>query len=89
MTLYLSWKVWLKLPVELQHQREHDDEGDDGLEEPDQAEADKAPHGCDVRDRARQQLTRLPVVVERDLQVLQVRVEVVAQVRLHAQRSDA
>ena len=44
---------------------------------------------ADVGDRARQQLPRLPVVVERDLQALEVRVEVVAQVGLHAERRDA
>ena len=31
----------------------------------------------------------MPVVVERDLQILQVRIEVVAKVSLHAQRGDA
>src|SRR6266851_361866 len=78
-----------ELPVELRHQHEHDGERDDGLQEPDQPEAHEAAHRPDVGDGARQQLTRLPVVVEGDLQALQVRVEVVAQVGLHPQRGAA
>ena len=78
-----------QLPVQAEHQDEDDGEGHDRLQEPDQAEAHEAAHGGDVGDGSRQQLARLPVVVEGDLQVLQVRVEVVAQVGLHAQRRDA
>jgi hypothetical protein len=73
-----------ELPVELRHQREDDDECDDGLHEPHEAEGDEPPHGADVGDRPREQLARLPVVVEGDLQALEVRVEIVPQVGLHA-----
>ncbi len=78
-----------QLPVELRHQREDDDEGDDRLHEPHEAEGDKAAHGGDVGDRAREQLAGLPVVVERDLQALEVGVEVVPEVGLHAVGHDA
>jgi hypothetical protein len=53
-----------QLGVELRHQHEHDRKRHDRLQEPDQPEAHKPAHGCDVRDRPRQQLARLPVVVK-------------------------
>src|SRR5450759_296438 len=77
------------LPVELHHQYENDRERHDRLQEPDQPEAHEAADRGDIGDRARQQLPRLPGVVEGNLQRLQVRVEVVAQVGLHAQRDGA
>ena len=76
-------------PVEAPHEDEDDCKGDDRLQEPDQPEADEAANRRNVGDCAREQLPRLPVVVKRDLQVLQVGVEVVAEVGLHPERRDA
>ena len=52
----------------------HDDQ-----HEEDRAEADEAAHDREVGHRARQQLARLPAVVEADVEALELRVEVVAQ----------
>ena len=55
------------------------DDLDDDQHEEDRAEADEAPDDRQVGRGARQQLARLPAVVEADVEALQVRVEVVAQ----------
>src|SRR5581483_3180229 len=81
--------VELVAEVDDRQHADDDREGDDRLHEPDEPEAHEPAHRRNVGDCARQQLARLPVVVERHLQALEVRVEVVAQVGLHAQRRDA
>ena len=78
-----------ELPVQLNHQDQHDDERHHRLQEPHQAKPHEPAHGADIGDGAGEKLPGVPVVVEGDLQILQMRVEIVAQVGLHAIGRDA
>ena len=78
-----------ELPVQLNHQDQHDDERHHRLQEPHQAKSHEPAHGADIGDGAGEKLPGVPVVVEGDLQILQMRVEIVAQVGLHAIGRDA
>jgi hypothetical protein len=68
-----------------------EDRGDlhDDQDEEDRAEADEASDDREVGLGARQQLARLPLVVEPDVEALELRVEVVAQVGLEVDRDPA
>ena len=65
----------------VEHHQHREDRGhlERDQDEEDGAEADEAPDDREVARRARQQLTRVPPVVEADVEALEVRVEVVAQ----------
>ena len=77
-----------KRRVDAHHEEERDDEGGPELDQEDEPERDEATDRVDVADRARQQLAGLPLVVEADVQRLQVRVEIVADVPLHPKTAD-
>ena len=71
------------------HVEEHEDAEDAGdlhedQHEEDGAEADEAPHHAEVGHRTRQELARLPAVVEAHVEPLELGVEVVAEARLEA-----
>ena len=72
--------------VEVEEQREDRDHLDDDDDEEDRAERREAADQRDVGARAREQLARLPAVVEADLEPLEVLVEVVAQLGLDVGR---
>ena len=72
--------------IQVHEQREDREHLDDHDHEEDGAERGEASDQRDVRVRARQQLARLPVIVEADLEPLKMLVEVVAQAGLDAGR---
>ena len=69
-------------------QRHHDDVLHDVDDEEDRAEPEEPPDRRQVGGRPRQQLARLPLVVEGDRQPLKVAVEVVADVGLDPEYGD-
>ena len=76
-------------PVEVEQQGDHGDVGADVDDQEDQAERHEPADHAEVAGRPGQQLAGLPLVVERDRQALQVRVQVVALGGLHAERGRA
>jgi hypothetical protein len=73
-------------PVQMKQQRDHRDVGRGVDDEEDDAEGQEPPDHRQVAGGAGQQLARLPTVVERDGQPLEVCVQVAAQFGLHAER---
>ncbi len=75
-----------ELPLEEEEDDGHRDDGEDVLEEEDQAVAEEEAHALQVDRRARHQLAGLVAVVEAEGEAHEVRVEALAHVHLDVER---